>query len=133
MLCKVWPLYIEAQRAILSATQFVIEMNRFVQDPKAHAAPLQQMQELHIRTDGLVAFANARSHKAIVQDTDPEATAAQALVCMSVVKLNRSDRFRKRTAVLMWSLLTQWAVRGSRYTDIVLSPTCQFSPSHIVT
>jgi hypothetical protein len=94
-------LYIEAQRAILSATQFVIEMNRFVNDPKAHAAPLQQMQELHIRIDGLVAFADARSHKAIVEDTNPEATAAQALICMSVVKLNRSDRSKRCAAVLM--------------------------------
>jgi hypothetical protein len=100
-------LYIESQRAILSATQFVIEMNRFVKDPKAHAAPLQQMQELHTRIDGLVTFANGRSHKMMAQDTNPEETAAQALRCMSTVKLNRSDRSNKSLAALVWSLLTQ--------------------------
>jgi hypothetical protein len=100
-------LYIESQRAILSATQFVIEMNRFVKDPKAHAAPLQQMQELHTRIDGLVTFANGRSHKMMAQDTNPEETAAQALRSMSTVKLNRSDRSNKSLAALVWSLLTQ--------------------------
>jgi hypothetical protein len=85
-------LYIESQRAILSATQFVIEMSGFVKDPKAHAAPLQQMQALHTRIDDLLAFANESSHRAAAQDTNPEVTAAQALRCMSVVKLNRLDR-----------------------------------------
>jgi hypothetical protein len=86
---KVWPLFIESQQAILSATQFVIEMNRFVKDPEAHAAPIQQMQELHTRIDGLITFARGRTHEATGQNTDPEATAAQALRCMSIVKLNR--------------------------------------------
>ena len=64
-------------------------MNRFVKDPEAHAAPVQQMQELHTRIDGLITFARGRTHEATTQTTDPEATAAQALRCMSVVKLNR--------------------------------------------
>ena len=64
-------------------------MNRFVKDPEAHAAPVQQMQELHTRIDGLITFARGRTHEATTQTTDLEATAAQALRCMSVVKLNR--------------------------------------------
>jgi hypothetical protein len=86
---EVWSLFIESQQAILSATQFVIEMNRFVKDPKLHAAPIQQMQELHTRIDGLITFARGRTHEATSKTADPEATAAQALRCMSIVKLNR--------------------------------------------
>lgn len=81
-------------------------MNRFVKDPETNAAPLQQMQDLHTRIDGLVTFANGRTHEAIAQATDPEVTAAQALRCMSVVKLNRSDHPEIRTLLSMWSLLT---------------------------
>lgn len=73
----------------MAATQFVIKMNRFVKDPEAHAAPIEQMQELHTRIDGLLAFAHGRTHSAAVQFTNPEETAARALRCMSIVKLNR--------------------------------------------
>lgn len=86
---KVWPLYIESQQAILSATQFVIKMNRFAKDPETHAAPVQDMQELQTRIDGLLAFAHGRDHTGIVQVSNPEETAARALRCMSIVKLNR--------------------------------------------
>lgn len=92
--CKVWPLFIGSQQAILSATQFVIEMNRFLKDPEAHAAPVQQMQELNTRIDGLITFARGKTHEAASQTTDPEAIAAQALRYMSIVKLNRSDCLR---------------------------------------
>jgi hypothetical protein len=67
-------------------------MNRFVKDPEAHTAPVKQMQELHHRIDCLVTFASGRTHEAKVQAAGPEVTAAQALRCMSIVKLNRSDR-----------------------------------------
>lgn len=67
-------------------------MNRFVENPETQTAPVQQMQELHTRIDGLITFAGGRTHEVTLQTTDPEATAAQALGCMSIVKLNRSDR-----------------------------------------
>jgi len=127
--CKVWPLFIESQQAILSATQFVIEMNRFVKEPETHAAPVQQMQELHTRIDGLITFARERTHEATSQTTDPEATAAQALRCMSIVKLNRSDRSR----ICIWSSLTLYAAHASSYTDTVPFLICRSSRSHIVT
>lgn len=66
-------------------------MNRFVKNPEAHAAPIQQMQDLHTRIDGLVTFARGKTHEMTTQTADPEATAARALRCMSIVKLNRSD------------------------------------------
>ena len=69
-------------------------MNRFVKDPEAHAAPIQQMQELHARIDGLITFASEGKNEINAQTTGPEATAAQALRCMSVVKLNRSAHLR---------------------------------------
>lgn len=103
---KVWSLYIESQQAILSATEFVIEMNRFVKNPETQTAPVQQMQELHTRIDGLITFASDRTHEATFQTTDPEATAAQALRCMSIVKLNRSDRIHVSAFSLRRSLLT---------------------------
>jgi hypothetical protein len=86
---QVWPLYIESQQVILAATQFVINMNRFVKDPEANAVPSQEMQDLHTRIDGVVTMTNERAHSEPSQNNDPEATAARALRCMSIVKLNR--------------------------------------------
>lgn len=108
-------------------------MNRFVKNPEEHAAPVEQMQEIHTRIDGLVAFANGKTHDAMVQATDPEVTAAQALRCMSIVKLNRSDCPTELSIFPMRPSLTLVAVRGSSYTDTVLSPTYQSLPSHIAT
>ena len=82
-------MYIESQQAILSATQFVIEMNRFVKDPQASPLPHVRMQELHERIDHLVEYASGKPHEGSGQTVDAEATAARALRCMSVVKLNR--------------------------------------------
>jgi hypothetical protein len=86
---QVWPLYIESQKAILAATQFVISMNRFVKDPEANVVPSQEMQDLHSRIDDVVTLTNEGVHPELSQTTDPEATAARALRCMSIVKLNR--------------------------------------------
>lgn len=86
---QVWPLYIESQQAILAATQFVISMNRFVKDPDSNVVPAQEMQDLHKRIDGLIPLTNEGAHTALGQTTNPEVTAARALRCMSVVKLNR--------------------------------------------
>jgi len=130
---KVWPLFIESQQAILSATQFVIEMNRFVKDPEAYAAPVQQMQELHTRIDGLITFARGRTQEATTQTIGPEATAAQALRCMSIVKLNRSDRLHLCMVLLVWPSLTLSTVHASSYTDTAPFPTCRSSRSHIAT
>jgi len=82
-------LYIESQQAILAATQFVISMNRFVKDPDANVVPSQEMQDLHSRIDDLVTLTNEEVRKEPSLATDPEATAARALRCMSIVKLNR--------------------------------------------
>jgi hypothetical protein len=131
--CKVWPLFIESQQAILSATQFVIEMNRFVKDPKAHDAPVQQMQELHTRIDGLLTFAHGRTQEATSRTTDPETTAAQALRCMSIVKLNRSDHLLIYVLIPIWPLLTLCTVPASNYIDTAPSLTCQSSQSPIAT
>jgi len=130
---KVWPLYIESQQAILSATQFVIDMNRFVKSPEEYAAPVEQMQEIHTRIDGLVAFANGKSHETIVQAFDPETTAAQALRCMSIVKLNRSDCPNKSTSLPLRASLILVVVPASSYTDTVPSLTYQYLPSRIAT
>ena len=86
---QVWPLYIESQQVILAATQFVISMNRFVKDPEANTVPSQEMQDLHSRIDSVVTLTNDGTHPELGQTTDPEATAARALRCMSIVKLNR--------------------------------------------
>jgi hypothetical protein len=86
---QVWPLYIESQQVILAATQFVISMNRFVKDPEANTVPSQEMQDLHSRIDSVVTLTNDRAHPELGQNTDSEATAARALRCMSIVKLNR--------------------------------------------
>lgn len=74
---------------ILAATQFVISMNSFVKDPDANAVPSQEMQDLHSRIDRVVTSTNEGAHPELSQSTDPEATAARALRCMSTVKLNR--------------------------------------------
>jgi len=65
-------------------------MNRFVKDPEANAVPSQEMQDLHSRIDGLVTLTNEEAQtEQSRQATDPEGTAARALRCMSIVKLNR--------------------------------------------
>lgn len=86
---QVWPLYIESQQVILAATQFVISMNRFVKDPEANTVPSQEMQDLHTRIDGVVTLTNEEARTELNQNNDSEATAARALRCMSIVKLNR--------------------------------------------
>ena len=86
---QVWPLYIESQQVILAATKFVISMNRFVKDPEANTVPSQEMQDLHTRIDGVVTLTNEEARTELNQNNDPEATAARALRCMSIVKLNR--------------------------------------------
>lgn len=87
---KVWKLFIESQQAILSATQFVIEMNHFVQDPENSEMPVQKMQDLHTLIDNLIVAADQTPVDTAPTPTDPEGTAARALHCLSVVKLNRS-------------------------------------------
>lgn len=128
---KVWPLYIESQQAILAATQFVIKMNQFVKNSEAHAAPVEQMQELHTRIDGLLAFAHGRTHTATVQVPSPEQTAAQALRCMSIVKLNRYADILQFMCT-EWHLMTLVIVHESSSTDIAPSPIYPYSPNHTV-
>lgn len=52
--------------------------------------PVQKMQDLHTLIDNLIVAADQTPVDTAPTPTDPEATAARALHCMSVVKLNRS-------------------------------------------
>lgn len=86
---QVWQLFIESQQTILSATQFVIEMNRHTNDFQEHMLPLKDMHDLHHRIDGLLVIAKQHTRIRTNNPDDPEAIAAQALRSMSIVKLNR--------------------------------------------
>lgn len=58
--------------------------------------PFEKMHSLHKHIDELILFANQEPLATSPQSTDPEVTAAQALRCMSIVKLNRFVSFLQK-------------------------------------
>ncbi|KAM0715677.1 hypothetical protein Q7P37_009176 [Cladosporium fusiforme] len=113
-----WQLYIDSQQAILAATQFVIEMNQYVKEPQNYPMPFEKMQNLHRHIDELILFANQEPLVNPQQPTDPEATAARALRCMSIVKLNSA-----RIKLHRYSAFSDIPVFTKRYCDLKQAPT----------
>lgn len=124
---QVWQLYIESQQAILSATQFVMEMNQYVKDPQQHSLPFERMRGLHKHIDELITFANEVPLAHTQQPVDSEATAARALRCMSIVKLNRCVLFEEMRMIVVHTDQSPLAAPASNYTDTAPSQTYQFS------
>ncbi|KAI1853383.1 hypothetical protein JX266_002089 [Neoarthrinium moseri] len=87
---EAWPLFLKSQQAILTATQFVIDLNAAMKSQSDMTHVYQRMVELEVYLEPLVAASEAwvlscpptrlvDSHETVV---------AQALRCMSIIKLN---------------------------------------------
>ncbi|KAI0177483.1 hypothetical protein BJ166DRAFT_23817 [Pestalotiopsis sp. NC0098] len=87
---EAWPLFIKSQQAILTATQFVIDLNEALRLHTDMSNVYQKMVELEILLEPLVtASENSAPSCAPSQMVDQfELVVAQALRCMTRIKLN---------------------------------------------
>ncbi|KAJ4419479.1 hypothetical protein N0V82_004924 [Gnomoniopsis sp. IMI 355080] len=87
---EAFPVYIQAQRAILAATQFVIELNAAVKENADMQPIYEKMKELEAFIEPLLAQSEAWLLTSTV--TSPvdsaEAVVARSLRCMASIKLN---------------------------------------------
>jgi hypothetical protein len=86
----VWPVFIESQRTILTATQFVVDLNQAIEREQDLSILCGRMQVLHQAFEPLVAASDSwYSNMDAQTPSEPEALAARSLRCMSKIKLNR--------------------------------------------
>lgn len=83
--------YIQAQRAILAATQFVIELNKAVKENGDMNPIYEKMKDLEKFLEPLLAQSEAwLLTSTVTSPVDPtEAVVARSLRCMASIKLNR--------------------------------------------
>ncbi|KUI64443.1 hypothetical protein VM1G_11237 [Cytospora mali] len=88
---EAFPVYIKAQRAILAATQFVIELNQAVGKEDGDMTPIyERMKELEASVAPLLSRSETWTlTSTTTSPVDPtEAVVARALRCMASIKLN---------------------------------------------
>ncbi|CAJ2512439.1 Uu.00g054540.m01.CDS01 [Anthostomella pinea] len=87
---EAWPLFVQAQQAILAATQFVIEFNRARKGQIDMGRIFNRMRELERLLEPLITKSESyTSSCSLTQPMDKsEATLAHSLRCMSRIKLN---------------------------------------------
>lgn len=87
---EAWPLFIKSQQAILSATQFVRQLNDALETRSDMLLVYERMQELHSLINGLIASTEQWSH--VPASASPveatESVVASSLKAMSKIKLN---------------------------------------------
>lgn len=88
---QAFSLYIQAQRSILAATQFVIELNKAVKENADMYPIYERMKELERFLEPLLSHCEAwLLTSTTTSPVDPtEAVVARSLRCMASIKLNR--------------------------------------------
>lgn len=87
---EAWPIFIKSQQTILSATQFVVDLNQAMEQKANLCFLCDRMQELHSVLEPLVASSEnwCRESWSSGPSDAPEAIVAHSLRCMSKIKLN---------------------------------------------
>ncbi|KAI1321920.1 C6 zinc finger domain-containing protein [Xylariaceae sp. FL0255] len=87
---EAWPIFLQSQRAILAATQFVIEFNRTRKAGTSMARISKRMQELEQQLEPMIRATNDwATNCPLTQPVDSnEAVLGHALRCMSRIKIN---------------------------------------------
>jgi len=88
---QAFPAFVQAQKSILSATMFVIEFNNARKEGRDMTPIYRRMQELERVLAPLINQSDSwPSNRSLSQPVDrSEAVLANALRCMSRIKLNR--------------------------------------------
>lgn len=87
---EVWSILVQAQRAILSATQFVVEFNTYMERKENMPFMSDRMKELDSLLEPLTINADGWSSDSTRYDiSEPEAVVARSMRLMAKIKLNR--------------------------------------------
>lgn len=88
---QAFSIYVQAQRAILAATQFVIELNRAVKENADMLPIYEKMKEMENFLEPLLTQSeNWLLTSTTTSPVDPtEAVVTRSLRCMASIKLNR--------------------------------------------
>ncbi|KAI0459471.1 hypothetical protein F5B21DRAFT_303626 [Xylaria acuta] len=116
---QAWPTFVRSQQAILAATQFVIDFNKARKAEADMARIYNRMQELEGLLEPLITQSESwQSNYSLTQPVDPsEAAVANALRCMSRIKLNSA-----RIKVHRYCAFFDIAVFSSKHCDLASLP-----------
>ena len=130
-MAQAWPIFIQCQRTILSATQFVVDLNRAMEQKSSLGFLCDRMQELHGVIEPLVASSESWCPQYSTSSSlhSSEAVAAHSLRCMSKIKLHRYVPYY----IECLAPSNELRVPGSNCTGIVLSSTFRYSLRNIAT
>ncbi|KAI1756634.1 hypothetical protein F4782DRAFT_549135 [Xylaria castorea] len=116
---QAWPTFVRSQQAILAATQFVIDFNKVRKAEADMSRIYARMQELEGLLEPLITQSESwSSNYSLTQPVDrSEAVVANALRCMSRIKLNSA-----RIKVHRYCAFFDIAVFSSKHCDLASLP-----------
>ncbi|KAI8954773.1 hypothetical protein F4801DRAFT_575167 [Xylaria longipes] len=116
---QAWPTFVRSQQAILAATQFVIDFNKVRKADADMTRIYNRMQELEGLLEPLITQSESwSSNYSLTQPVDrSEAVVANALRCMSRIKLNSA-----RIKVHRYCAFFDIAVFTSKHCDLATLP-----------